>query len=161
MQKPLTRLDGCQHWCDTCEFRIEITSISRTGYLRKEWWLYPLVVYIIPIDISKKWLAHDFLRISWSTPKTLIWFSGEEFLQYRNRVARHMDGVQWFIGQNSIINFVFILASEGRLLQKHLVYENTECPPIYSTAILLVQQDLAMSAMSHEFVNTWSLPQGP
>jgi hypothetical protein len=53
-----------------------------------------------------------------------------------------VNGVERLIGENGIVNFILIFTTERRLLQEHLVDENTERPPINSPSILLVQQNL-------------------
>ena len=54
-----------------------------------------------------------------------------------------MDGVEGLVCQNGIVDFVFVLASEWRLLKKHLVDKDTKGPPIDSTAVFLVEKNLS------------------
>lgn len=49
-----------------------------------------------------------------------------------------MDWVQGLVGKDSVVDFVLVLATEGRLLKQHLVDEDTKCPPIDCSTILLV-----------------------
>ena len=53
-----------------------------------------------------------------------------------------MDGVERLIGENSVVDFVFVFTTEGRLLEEHLVDEDTECPPVDGATVLLVQENL-------------------
>lgn len=55
-----------------------------------------------------------------------------------------MNRVKGLVGEDSIVDLVFVLAAEGRLLEQHLVYQNAKCPPIYCTTVLFVEQDLGM-----------------
>lgn len=57
-----------------------------------------------------------------------------------------MDGVQGLIGQNCIVDFIFILTTERRLLKQHLVYQNTKRPPVHSSTISFVHQNLLLLA---------------
>ncbi len=54
-----------------------------------------------------------------------------------------MDWVEWFIGENSVVDLVFVFTTERGLLEKHLVNEYTKCPPVDSAAVLLIQQNLS------------------
>lgn len=138
ISRRLTRLHWSQYWCNTRELRIEVAGIRSAGDLRLEWWLDSLMVDVIPIDVSKKWLAHDFLCIGWSASKTLFRFPSEQLLQDRNRISRHVNRVQRLISENCVVDFVFVFSSEGRLLEKHLVDQNTERPPVDCSTVLLV-----------------------
>lgn len=89
----LTRLYRCQNRRHARKFRVEIAGIGGTRNLRLEWWLNSLVIDIVPVDISEKGLAHDFLCVSWSTSQALVRFSGQELLEDRDRVSRHVDWV--------------------------------------------------------------------
>ena len=100
------------------------------------------MIYIIPDNVPEERLAHDFLRVRGSTSQALIRLARQEFLEDRNRVAWHVYGIQRLVCQNGIIDFVLILAPEWGLLQKHLVDEDTECPPVYGTPVLFVQENL-------------------
>lgn len=53
-----------------------------------------------------------------------------------------MDWIKGLVGENGVVDFVFVFAAEGRLLQEHLVDEHAEGPPIDCAAVLLVEQDL-------------------
>lgn len=100
------------------------------------------MINIIPIDIPKERLVHDLLCIRRSTSQTLIRLASEEFLEDGHGVAWHVDWVKWLIGENSVVDFVFVFAAEGRLLQEHLVDEHAEGPPIDGATVFLVEQDL-------------------
>lgn len=105
------------------------------------------MVEIFPVHVSEEWLAHDFLSIRWSTSKTLLWLARQELLQNGYRVAGHVNWIERFVGENSVVDLVLIFSTERRLLKEHLIYQNTEGPPIYGTSILLVQQDLVRSVI--------------
>lgn len=100
------------------------------------------MVDVIPVDLLEEGLVHDLLGIRWTTTKTSFGLAGEELLQYGDGVARHVDRVEGLISQNSVVDFFFIFTAEGRLLEQHLVDQYTECPPVDSTTVLLVEQDL-------------------
>ena len=53
-----------------------------------------------------------------------------------------MNGLEWFVGKNGVVDFVFVFTTEGRLLEKHLVDENTKSPPVDCSAVLLVEKNL-------------------
>jgi hypothetical protein len=55
-----------------------------------------------------------------------------------------VNGVKGLIGENGIVDFVFVFTAEGRLLQQHLVDEHTKCPPVDCAAVLLVQKNLQL-----------------
>ena len=64
-----------------------------------------------------------------------------------------MNGVKGFVGKNSIVNLVLVLATERRLLEEHLVDQNTKCPPVDGSSVLLIQQNL-FSIRSENYPNT-------
>ena len=78
----------------------------------------------------------------------LVRFARQQLLQDRDGVAWHVNGVEGLVGENGVVDFVLVLATEGRLLQQHLVDEDTERPPVDGTAITLLQQNLANSVVS-------------
>lgn len=100
------------------------------------------MVHIIPVNIPKKRLIHNLLRIRWATSQTLVRLTSEQFLEDGNRVAWHVDWVKGLVGENGVVNFVFIFAAEGRLLQEHLVNEYAEGPPVDGATVFLVEQNL-------------------
>lgn len=53
-----------------------------------------------------------------------------------------MDRIQRLILENRIKDFVLIVAPERRLPEQHLVDEHTEGPPIDSTTVALLEDDL-------------------
>ena len=53
-----------------------------------------------------------------------------------------MDGIEGFVGEDGVVDFVFVFAPEGRLLQEHLVDEDAEGPPVDGAAVFLVEEDL-------------------
>lgn len=138
----LTRLDWSKNWSHASELGVEVASIRRALNSRHERRLHTLVVDVVPDNVAEEWLAHHFLGIRRSASQSLIGLTSEELLEDRNRVSGHVDGVQGLIGENGVVNFVLILSSEWRLLEEHLVNQDTKRPPIDSTPILLIEQDL-------------------
>lgn len=104
------------------------------------------MVDIVPIDIPEEGMGHDLLGIRWPRAKSELRLASKKLLKNGHRVPRHVDGIERLIGQNSIVDFVFIFTTEGRLLQQHLVDEHTEGPPINCAAIFLVQKNLYMTS---------------
>jgi hypothetical protein len=73
-----------------------------------------------------------------------------------------MNGIKWFIRENGIVNFILIFSTERRLLEKHLVDQDTKCPPINSTAVLLVEKNLKkVSTKKKEGLDTIDIPREP
>lgn len=134
----LTRLNWCENGSNARKLRVKVARIRGALDLRHERWLHPLVVNVIPVNVAEEGLVHDFLGIRRSTSKTLIRLSGEELLQNRHRIPRHVDRIQRLIGENSVVNLVFVFTSERRLLQKHLINQDAKCPPVNRTAVLFV-----------------------
>lgn len=100
------------------------------------------MVNIVPVDVSEEWLAHDFLGIGWSASKSLIRLSGQQLLEDRDGISRHVNWVERLVGKNGVVDFVFVFTAERRLLEKHLVDEDTKGPPIDSSAVFFVEQNL-------------------
>jgi hypothetical protein len=100
------------------------------------------VVDVIPVNIPEESMRHDFLSVRRTGSKSQIGLAGEELLENGYRVAGHMDGVERLVSENGVVDFVLIFASEGGLLEEHLVDEDTECPPVDCAAVLLVQENL-------------------
>lgn len=76
-----------------------------------------LFVDVHPIDSFEECMAHDFLRVCRSTSQSQLRLACEELLKYRDRVARHVNRVERFIGQDGIVDLVLVLAAERRLLE--------------------------------------------
>lgn len=55
-----------------------------------------------------------------------------------------MNWVEWLVGENGVVDFVFVFTTEWGLLEEHLVDENTEGPPVHCTTVLLVKQNLLL-----------------
>lgn len=100
------------------------------------------MVNVVPVDVAEEGVRHDLLGISRTGSETQFRLAGQQLLQNGNRVARHVNGVKRLICKNGIVDFILVLTTEGRLLQKHLVDEDTERPPINRAAILLIKQNL-------------------
>ena len=137
-----TRLDRRKHGRHACKFLIEIARIGRTADLRDERCRDALMVHIVPVDVAEKGLGHDFLGVGWAGPETYLGLAGEQFLEYGDRVARHMDWVEGLVGKDGVVDILFVFAAEWGLLEEHLIYQNTKGPPIYGTAVLFVEQNL-------------------
>lgn len=60
-----------------------------------------------------------------------------------------MDRVQRFVCKNGVVDFIFVLTAEWRLLEKHLVDEDAERPPIHCPAVLLIQKNLGKVSPVH------------
>jgi hypothetical protein len=58
-------------------------------------------------------------------------------------ITRHGDRVQRFVLENSIEDFVLVIATEWRLPEQHLIHEHTERPPVDSATVALLQEDLS------------------
>lgn len=97
------------------------------------------MVYIVPVDVPKEWLVHDFLRIRRSASQSLIGLPSKELLEYGHRVSGHVDRVKGLVAENGIINFILVFAPEWRLLQEHLINQDAESPPIHGSPIFLVE----------------------
>jgi len=63
-------------------------------------------------------------------------------LQNRDGIARHVDGIQNLVLQNSLKDFIFVVSTEGRLSQQHFVNQHAKGPPIHCATILLLAQNL-------------------
>lgn len=103
------------------------------------------MVDVIPVDVSEECMRHDFLGIRWSRAQSQFRLASEQLLKNRNRVTGHVDRVQGFVSKDSIIDFILVFTTEGRLLKEHLVDEHTERPPVNSAAVSLVQENLNAS----------------
>lgn len=89
----LTRVDWSEYRGDAGELRIEVACIGRVLDRGNERRRHALVEYVFPVDVAEEWLAHDFLRVGGTRAETLVRFASQEFLEDRNRVARHVDWV--------------------------------------------------------------------
>ncbi len=79
------------------------------------------MVDIVPIDVPEKRMAHDLLGVGDAGAEADLGFARQEFLQDGDGVARHVDGVEWLVGEDGVVDLVFVFAAEGGLLQEHLV----------------------------------------
>lgn len=138
----LTRLDWGENRSNACKLGVKVARVRSTLDLGQERRLNSLVVDVVPVDVAEEGLAHDLLRVGRAASKSLVGFSGEEFLKNGNGIPRHVNRVEGFISQNGVVNLVFVFTSEGRLLQKHLVDQDAKSPPVDCAAILFVQQNL-------------------
>lgn len=134
----LTGLDRRKDRRHACKLSIKIAGICRAGDLWNERWCHLLLVNFVPIDVPEVSVRHDFLRVGGTRSKSHFRLAGEQLLKNGDRVARHVNGVEWFVGENSIVDFVFVLSTERRLLEQHLIDQNTKRPPINGAAVLLV-----------------------
>lgn len=65
-----------------------------------------------------------------------------------------MNGVKWLIRKNGVVDFIFIFATERRLLKQHLVDEHTKRPPIDRSAIFLIQKNLSSTVSEYHISHT-------
>lgn len=121
MKRRLTGLHGRKNGSDTRELGIEVTRIRRTANLRDKWRRNALMIDVIPIDIPKEGMGHDLLGIRRPRTETKFRFASKQFLEDGDRVARHVNRVQRLVGQDSVVDFILVLAAERRLLEQHLV----------------------------------------
>lgn len=75
--------------------------------------------------------------------------NGTHLLQYGNSVSWHGDRIQGFVLEDSVENFVLVVATERRLSEKHLVYKHAESPPIDRSTVLLLEEDLQTHFLGH------------
>lgn len=87
-------------------------------------------------------MAHNLLCVGGAGPEPNLGLAGQEFLQDGDGVAGHVDGVEGLVGEDGVVDFVFVFAAERRLLQQHLVDQNAEGPPVDGTAVLFVEENL-------------------
>lgn len=135
----LTRLDGRKDRRDASKFRVEVARVCCAGNLRHKRCGDALVVDVIPVDIPKKRVAHNLLGVGGAGSEAQLGLPREQLLQNGHRVPWHVDRVERLVGQNGVVDFVFVFAAKGRLLEEHLVYEDAKRPPVDRAAILLVE----------------------
>jgi hypothetical protein len=58
-----------------------------------------------------------------------------------------VDRIERLISKDGVIDFVFVLAAEGRLLEQHLVNQHAKGPPIDGPTVLLVEQNLHLGQL--------------
>lgn len=124
------------------KLRVEIASVSLALNARHERRRDALMINIVPIDIPEKSVRHDFLGVGGAAAETQLGFAGEKLLQDRDAVARHVDWVEGLVGENGVVDLVFVFAAERRLLEEHLVDEDAKGPPVDCAAVFLVKEDL-------------------
>lgn len=134
------------HWSedrgDTGELCIEVARIGRVANSGQEGRGNAFMVDVVPVDVAEECMGHDFLSIRGTGAQSQLRLTSEKFLKDGNGVSRHMNRIQGLIRKDSVVDFVFIFTTEGRLLKKHLVDEHTKCPPVNRTGVLLVQENL-------------------
>ena len=96
-------------------------------------------------------MAHNLLCVRRARAKPVHRLTGEQFLQDGDRVTRHVDWVERFVGEDGVVDFVFVFAAEGRLLEKHLVDQNAKGPPVHRAPVFLIEQDLGFNNVSCQF----------
>jgi hypothetical protein len=79
------------------------------------------VVYVVPVDVSEEGVAHDFLGVCRARAEPEFGLAREQFLEDGDGVAGHVNGVERLISENGVVDFVFVFATERRLLEEHLV----------------------------------------
>lgn len=73
-----------------------------------------------------------------------------------------MNRVKRLIGENGIVYFILIFSTERRLLEKHLVDQDTKCPPIDSTTVLLIEKNLKnVSTKNKKGLDIMGIPLEP
>ena len=110
-----------KHRRNTSKLGIEIARIGRARDGRDERSRHPLVVDVVPVDVPKESMGHDLLRVRGARAKAQFGLAGEQFLEDGDGVAGHVDGVEGLVGENGVVDFVFVFAAEGGLLEEHLV----------------------------------------
>lgn len=120
------------------------------------------MVNVVPVDVAEERLRHHLLSVCRSAAQPLIGLACEQLLQDGDTVAGHVDRVEGLVSENGVVDFVLVLTTEGGLLQKHLVNQNTKCPPVDGPSVFLVQKNLSQvvsnippASISHY------IPQGP
>lgn len=96
------------------------------------------MINVVPVDVPEEGMGHDFLGIGGTGAKAHFGLAGKELLENRDGVAGHVNGVEGLVGENGVVNLVFVFAAEGGLLEQHLVDKDAEGPPINSATIFLV-----------------------
>lgn len=100
------------------------------------------MVDVVPVNVPEERMRHDLLRIRRPRPKPQLRLPGEQLLEDRNRVSRHVDRIQRLVRKNRVVDLIFILTAERRLLKEHLVDQHTERPPVHRTSVSLIQENL-------------------
>ena len=97
------------------------------------------MVKIVPMDSLEERMSHDFKGVFKARSQPLFWFTGEQLLYEARGVSWHVEWIKWQVNQDGVIDLIFIFTGEGGLLEKHLIDENSECPPVYWETIFLAQ----------------------
>ena len=87
-------------------------------------------------------MAHNLLRVGRTRSETEVGLPCQEFLKDGDGVAGHVDGVKGFVGEDGVVDFVFVFAAEWGLLEEHLIDENAKGPPVDGATIFLVEKNL-------------------
>lgn len=134
-----------QHRRHAREFAVEIARVGRALDLRQELRGHLFVRDVLPVDIAEEGVAHDLLCVRGAGAKAFGRVARQELLKDGNTIARHVDWVQGLVGENGVVDFVFVFAAEGGLLEEHLVDQHAESPPVHRAAIFLVKKDLGVA----------------
>lgn len=70
------------------------------------------MVDIIPVDVAEESVAHNLLGVRDPRAESDFGFAGEQFLQDRHGIARHVDRVEGFVRENGIVDLVFVFTAE-------------------------------------------------
>jgi len=100
------------------------------------------VIDIVPRNVPKEGVAHNLLRVGRAGSESQFRLAGKELLENRDGISWHVDRVERLIGENGVVDFVFVFTAEGRLLEEHLVDEDTKRPPVDRTTVLLIEENL-------------------
>ena len=115
------RVHRRQHRRNTRKLAIKVARIRRILNLRQERRRQLLRIDLLPIDIPEEGVAHDFLGICRAAAQAICGFASEEFLEDGDGVVGHVDGVKGLVGEDGVVDLVFVFAAEGGLLEEHLV----------------------------------------
>lgn len=96
------------------------------------------MVNVIPVDVPKEGMGHNLLCVRGAGTESHFGLAREQLLEDRDGVTGHVDGVEGLIGENGVVDFVFIFSAEGGLLEKHLIDKDAEGPPVNGAAVFLV-----------------------
>lgn len=70
------------------------------------------MVDVVPVDVGKKGMAHDLLRIGGAGAQAQLGLAGQELLENRHRVPRHVDGIQRLVSEDSVVDLILVFTTE-------------------------------------------------
>ena len=141
MGNPLTRelllhslgqirpLDHAVHRLLRCEQLIKVRHVYRTSYFRLEWRLDALLPQLHKIDVLvEEWVPLDLLSPVHAEAFSRV--AADKSCQDAARLAADDVTEDEGIVQDLLVHHIRVLIVEGRKTGKHLVQEDTECPPV-------------------------------